>query len=99
VRLEHGHRLARLDQQGLLVTQPDQLPFDRGEAGVVPRRLADTSVDDQLGGLLGHLGIEVVLEHPQGCLLRPALAARRWTEGGAHRLILPESSRRLALPA
>ena len=74
-------RLARLDEQRLLVAQSLKLGHDRVIARPVARGLADPAVDDELGGILGHVGVQVVLEHAQGRFLLPALAAQR---GCAH---------------
>ena len=60
-----------------VVAQPLELAHDRVVARPVARRLADPAVDDQLGGVLGHVGVKVVLEHAQRRLLLPALAAQR----------------------
>jgi hypothetical protein len=76
VRLEHRDGLAGLDEQRLVVAEPLQLALDRGERGVVARGLADAAVDHQLLRLLRHVGMQVVLEHPQGGLLLPAAAAQ-----------------------
>jgi hypothetical protein len=54
---------------------------ERADDGVerVPaaRGLAGAAVDDEIVGALGHLGIEVVHQHPQRGLLGPALARQR----------------------
>ncbi len=81
VGLEHRHRLARLNEQRLVVAEALELGHDRVVARPVARRLADAAVDDQLGRVLGHVRMEVVLKHAQGGFLLPALAAQR---RGAH---------------
>ena len=55
---------------------------ERGPAAGGP---AGAAVDDELVGTLGHLGIEVVHQHPQGGLLRPALTAEVGAARGADR--------------
>ena len=72
VGAHHADRLARLDEHRLVV-------LERGERAQhrpvrVPRTGGATgaAVDDEPVGVLGHLGIEVVLQHPIGRLLRPA---------------------------
>ena len=82
VRLEHAHRLARLDEQRLVVVQVAQRRDDGVEALPVARGAADAAVDDQLLRILGDVRIEVVHQHPQRRLGEPALrsafaAARR----------------------
>jgi hypothetical protein len=72
--LEDGDRLARLHQQRLVVAQALERGEDRIEALPVARGTADAAVDHQLGGVLGHLGIEVVLDHPERGFGEPAAA-------------------------
>jgi hypothetical protein len=74
VGLEHRDGLARLDEQRLVASQADQLAPDRLEARMVAGGLADAAVDHELLGLLGDVGVQVVLEHPQGGLLLPPAA-------------------------
>ena len=47
-------------------------------------RAAGAAVDDQVLGVLGDLGVEVVHQHPQGGFLLPALATDLGAAGGAH---------------
>ena len=82
VRLDDGDGLARLDEQRLVVAEALELAPDRLVAGAVARGLADPAVDDELVGLLGDVGVEVVLEHAQGRLLLPAAAAQPVARGG-----------------
>jgi hypothetical protein len=86
VRAEHAHRLPALHQHRLVVLQAAQGVDDGVVAVPVARRLARPAVDDELLGLLGHLGIEVVHEHPEGGLLVPALAGELGAARGADRL-------------
>src|SRR5690606_35235932 len=73
--LEDADRLARLDQQALVVTETLQRGDDRLEALPVPGGLADAAVDHELRRVLGNLRIEVVHEHPQRRLGEPAARA------------------------
>ena len=50
---------------------------DRVEALPVARGAADAAVDDELLRILGDLGIEVVLDHPQRGFGEPALRGAR----------------------
>jgi hypothetical protein len=68
---EHPDRLARLDEQGLVVAEPAQGGHDPVEGGPVPGRPPGAAVHDQVVGPFGDLGVEVVAEHPQGALLLP----------------------------
>ena len=68
---EDADRLARLDEQRLVVAEGPQRPHDRVERLPGPRGLARPAVDDEVLGTLGDLGVEVVHEHPQRGLLRP----------------------------
>src|ERR1700682_4704648 len=85
VRLEDPDGLARLNEESLVVAEPQQRFDDAVVRGPVPRRLARAAVDDELGRLLRHLRIEIVLEHPQGGLLLPSAAAKDWSPRGADR--------------
>ena len=51
-----------------------QSPHDRVKRGPVARGLPGTTVNDEIFGPLGHVRIEIVVEHPQRSFLRPALA-------------------------
>ena len=81
VGAHHPDRLARLDQQGLVALEVVQGAHDRVVGRPAAGRAARAAVHDELVGMLGHLGIEVVHQHPHGRLLRPALAG----QGGAAR--------------
>ena len=83
VRAEDADRLARLDEHRLVVLQRGERAHHRVEARPVAGGLAGAAVDDELVGVLGHLGIEVVHEHAQGGLLLPALSGERGAAGGA----------------
>jgi hypothetical protein len=98
---EDANRLAALDEEGLVVGQPPELADDRVEglpgAGGAP----GAAVDDQVVRILGNLGVEVVHEHPQRRLLRPAAAgelraARRADgavrSGGGHQPMISRRS-------
>ncbi len=93
VGLEHRHRLARLDEQRLLVAEALELADDRVVAGPVARGLADAAVDDELRGLLGDVGMQVVLEHAQRRLLLPALAPQGGERWRAHAAAAPGAPR------
>ncbi len=64
VRLEYADRLARLDQQGLVILQPLQGLDDLVIAFPVARRPANAAIDHQLFRTLGDIGVEVVHQHP-----------------------------------
>ncbi|MGX1490734.1 hypothetical protein RKD41_002993 [Streptomyces tendae] len=49
----------------------------------VPGGLAGAAVDDELVGVLGDLGVEVVLEHPQGGFLLPSQGTQFRTARGS----------------
>gem|GEM_PF-2226501 len=82
---EHAHRLARLDEHRLVVAQRPERRHHPVERGPVPGGLPGAAVDHQVFGTLGHLGVEVVHQHPQGGLLHPAAAAALGTPGGPDR--------------
>ncbi len=58
-----------------------QLGDDRVERLPGPCRPAGPAVDDQVVGILGHLGVEVVHEHPESRFLLPAAARHRGPAG------------------
>ena len=72
VRLHDADRLARLHEQRLVALERVQRAHDRVEARPVARGLAGAAVDDEILWMLGDLGVEVVLQHAQRGLLRPA---------------------------
>src|SRR5205823_14137169 len=59
--------------------------YDRVVAGPAPRGAPGPAIDNELVGVLGHLGVEVVHEHPHGRLLWPAPAAQAGAARGADR--------------
>ena len=71
VGAHHTHGFARLDQHRLVAFE--RLEGSQHRPVRIPRpcRAAGASVHDQLVGVLGDLGIEVVLQHPVGGFLRP----------------------------
>ena len=85
VRREDADRLAAGDEKRLVVAQTPQRRGDRVERLPAARRLAGAAVDDELVGSFRDLGVEVVVEHAQGGLLLPALAADLRAARCAHR--------------
>ena len=65
--------------------EPAQLADDRVERLPAPRRAAGAAVDDEVVGVLGDLGVEVVHEHPQRGLLLPAAGQTARAARGADR--------------
>ncbi len=63
VRAEHADRLARLNEQGLVVGEP----FERRDDGIerlpIARGAADAAINDELFRVLGNGRIEVVVQH------------------------------------
>ena len=72
VRLHDADRLARLHEQRLVALERVQRAHDRVEARPVARGLAGAAVHDEILWVLGDLRVEVVLQHAQRGLLRPA---------------------------
>ena len=68
---EDADRLARLDQQRLVIGQAPQFADDGVEGCPAPRRPAGPAVDDEIVGPLGDLRVQVVHEHAQGGFLLP----------------------------
>src|SRR5574338_309107 len=82
-RAQDADRLARLDQQRLVVGQAAELVDDGVEGLPAARRATGAAVHDQVVRILGDLGVEVVHEHPQRRLLLPAAAGQLGATGRA----------------
>ena len=74
VRTEHPDRLAGLHQHGLVVFEPAQSTNQCVEGGPAARCAPGSAIDDEIVGVLGDLGIEVVHQHAQDGFLLPSLA-------------------------
>ena len=83
---KHAHRLAALHQQGFLFAQIFQRLQDGFIAVPIARRLANAAIDHQRIGVLGHLRVQVVLQHAVGSLDQPVLAGDSRAARGAHRV-------------
>ena len=77
MRAEDRDRLAGLHDERLVVLEAAQRGDDGVERRPAARRASRAAVDDEVVGPLGHLGIEVVHQHPQRGFLRPSLAGER----------------------
>ncbi len=94
VGLHDADRAAGLDEHRLVLLEPAQ-GADHGVEGVpVAGGLAGAPVHDEFVGVLGHLGVEVVLEHAQRRFLLPSLSAQFRTARRADR---PRSRHRASL--
>jgi hypothetical protein len=78
---EYAHRLAALDQQGLIVLEPAQCGNDALVTLPVPGCLAPASIHNQLFRPFRDARIEVVHQHSERGLLMPTLTG----DGGARR--------------
>ena len=85
VRTEHADRPPGLHQHRLVVLERGQRADQRVVARPVPGGLAGAAVDDQVLRALGDVRVEVVLQHPHGGLLRPALRGEGRAARGADR--------------
>ena len=85
VRAEHAHGAAGLDQHRLVVGEGRQRSHQSVEGRPVPGCPAGSAVDDQRLGVLGDVRVEVVRQHPQRRLLRPAASAAAGATSGANR--------------
>ena len=74
VGLEHAHRLAGLDQQGFVIFQTGQHLGNAVKAGPVAGGTTDAAVHHQILGALGHVRVQVVVQHAVGGFGEPALA-------------------------
>ena len=85
VRAEDTDGAPALHEHGLVAFESAQRALKGVEGGPVTGGLSRAAVDDKLVRVLRNLRVEVVLEHPQRCLLGPAqsgeLRATRGTDG------------------
>ena len=79
VGAEDGDGLAALHQQRFVGFQIFEGAQDGVETLPIASRLAAAAVDDQMLGIKGHLGVQVVLEHAIGGLDQPVLAGQLFT--------------------
>ena len=63
-----------LNQQSLVVLERLKRSDNRMEGRPISRRPAGASINHEIFRPLGNLGIQVVVQHAQGCFLVPALA-------------------------
>ncbi len=87
VRAENADRLAGLHEQRFVVFEGAERSDDRVIAVPIASRLAAPAVDDQIFGLFGNLGIEVVHQHAQRRFLLPAFAGKGRAAGRADGLV------------
>ena len=66
-------RLARLNEQSLVVLEVVEGAHDRVVGLPGASRTTGAAVDDEVFGTFGNLGVEVVHEHALGCFGLPAL--------------------------
>ena len=76
VGLHDADRSAGLDEHRLVLLERPQRTDHGVEGAPVAGGLAGAAVDDELVGVLGDLGVEVVLQHPQGGFLLPSQGAQ-----------------------
>lgn len=84
VGLHHADRAAGLDEHRLVLLEGLEGADHRVVRAPVAGGLAGAAVDDELVGVLGDLGVEVVLEHPQRGLLLPSQGAQLGTSRGTY---------------
>ncbi len=97
VGAEHPDRLARLHEQRLVGLELVERAHDRVVRLPAAGRLAGAAVDDEVFGVLGDLGVEVVHEHALGGFGAPALGGADVAASGAdsaHQRSLSLSKRR-----
>ena len=76
VGLHHADRAAGLDEHRLVLLEGAQRTDHGVEGAPVAGGLAGAAVDDELVGVFGDLGVEVVLEHAEGGFLLPSQGAQ-----------------------
>ncbi len=74
MRAEYANRLARLNQQRLVLFEVLQRREDLIEAIPVTRRAPDAAVHDERMRMLGHFRVQIVLDHPVRGFRDPGLA-------------------------
>ena len=77
MRPEDPDGLAALDEQSLVLAEPEQRPHDRPERVMGARGTPRPAVHDELLGVLGDLAVEVVEQHPQRRLRLPRACIQR----------------------
>ena len=97
VRAEHADRLAGLHEQRLVGLELVEGAHDRVVRLPAAGGLAGAAVDDEVFGVLGDLGVEVVHQHALGGLGAPALGGAHVAARGARRFELRRSVMRLLL--
>ncbi|MNC46017.1 hypothetical protein D3C75_950120 [compost metagenome] len=70
---EDGHRFAGLNQQRFIVRKRGQRLDYCVIASPVAGRFTNAAIDNQLPGMLCHLGVQIVHQHAQRGFLHPAL--------------------------
>ena len=73
---ENANGFAGLDKQRLVFVQVSKAFEDRVEAFPISCRFTPSAVNDQVVGIEGHVGVEVVLDHPIRGLDQPIFAAK-----------------------
>ncbi len=85
---ENGDRLTGLNEEGLVVFEAVERFDDAVEAFPVASGFAAAAVNDELSGLLGDRGIEIVHQHPLCSFLDPAARGSGITARRPNRLRL-----------
>jgi Sigma-70 region 2 len=84
VGAKNPDRFAGLNEQRFVVFKIAQGSDDGVEGGPIACGAAGAAVDDELVGLFGNLGVEVVHEHAEGGFLMPTFAGDLASTGRAH---------------
>ncbi len=82
--LKHGDGFPALNDERFVIGQTAQLGDDRVERFPVPRRFSGSTVHHEIFGALGHVGIEIVHQHPEGGFLLPPATADLAAAWSAH---------------
>jgi hypothetical protein len=83
VRAEDAHRPSTLDKHRLVALERGERAHERVEARPVASRLAGAAVHHEVVRAFGHIGVEVVAQHANRRLLRPALRGQRGATCGS----------------
>ncbi len=71
MRLKNPNRFPRLHKQGLVCIQIFQLLYDLVKIRPCPRCPANTAIHHQLMRIFGHIGVQIIHQHPQRRLAEP----------------------------
>lgn len=76
MRAKNSDGLAGLDEESFVIFERAKGRDDGVETFPIARGLSGAAVDDEIIGMLGDVGIEIIHEHAQGGFLLPTFAGK-----------------------